>query len=168
MARKTISGWLLDIVVVFDIPLPDDGTILSRRCTMTSHIFARVELHEHANGTKPNYEVLKANMARWKFSHELWDGYRCELLPTGTYVRTEPATLDHALDCAKIAADMTGFKNEGLVTSPEGFRKFGLRVRPEGTLLRSLRQARLARRVENSGPVLSGALREVMKKRLHP
>jgi hypothetical protein len=135
---------------------------------MTNHIFARVELHEHADGTKPNYEVLKTNMARWQFSHVLWDGYRSELLPTGTYVRTEPAPLDHALDCAKLAADMTGFENEGLVISPEGFRKFGLRVRPEGPLLRSLRQARLAPRVENPGPVLPGALREALKKRLHP
>jgi hypothetical protein len=134
---------------------------------MTNHIFARVELHEHADGTRPNYEVLKANMARWQFRHELWDGSNNVLLPTGTYVRTEPAPLDHALDCAKLAADITGFANCGVIMSPEGFRTFGLKVRPVGRLTHLLRAARsLEEPVPAYAPT---ALREMLEaKRLRP
>ena len=71
---------------------------------------------------------------------------------------------------AKLAADMTGFQNCGVITSPEGFRTFGLKTNTLKSLSRSLRQARLAPHLES--PVvpnkLPGALREAMKKGLRP
>jgi hypothetical protein len=111
-------------------------------------IFARVELHERTDA-KPNYEVLKKNMARWKFSHELWDGSNFALLPTGLYVRTEPLSLDFALDFVKFAADLTGFQNCGVIMSPEGSRSFGLKVRPltAPAYTQSFLRERLARRL---------------------
>ena len=52
---------------------------------MANEIFIRVELHEHPDGSRPDYEVLEAYMARQLFSTS------CErvlggLASTGMYV----------------------------------------------------------------------------------
>lgn len=96
---------------------------------MTNTIVARVELHQHVDGTRPDYEVLKANMAACQFSHELREGFNTYLLPTGEYVSTAPMPLDTALLLVRRAADQTGFENCGTIRSSEGLRHFGLKPR---------------------------------------
>ena len=93
---------------------------------MPNPIFARVELHEKA-GAKPDYDVLRQNMAEWKFSHMLTTNGVRELLPTGLYARVEPIPIDLAKDMVQLAADKTGFTNCGVVTGDEGFRTFTLK-----------------------------------------
>jgi len=97
---------------------------------MANPIFARVELHERPD-ERPDYEVLKQNMARWKFSHILLTNGARQLLPTGMYARVEPCPIDLAKDMAQLAADMTGFSNCGVVVSDEGFRTFSLKTAPQ-------------------------------------
>ena len=94
---------------------------------MANPIFARVELHEKPD-ERPDYEVLKQNMARWKFSHILHFNGERQILPTGIYARIEPCPIDLAKDMAELAADMTGFRNCGVVVSDEGFRTFSLKI----------------------------------------
>lgn len=93
---------------------------------MTNPIIARVELHEKPN-IKPDYDVLRQNMARWKFFHYVRVNGALKLLPTGTYARTEACPIELAKDMAELAADLTGFANCGIVVGDEGFREFNLK-----------------------------------------
>jgi hypothetical protein len=131
---------------------------------MANHIFARIELHERPDGTKPDYKVLRENMALQKFSHELLDGFRFLSLPTGEYVTTALMSLDNALLLVKRAADQTGFENCGVITSAEGHRHFGLKARPIPGLFKPQPTS-----VKGPAPKVSpGVLGEILKKRLHP
>jgi hypothetical protein len=94
---------------------------------MTDTIVARVELHQHADGTRPNYEVLKANMATRQFFHQWREGSALLTLPTGEYVSTAPMSLNTALLLVMRAAQETGFESCGTVRSSAGFRHFGLK-----------------------------------------
>ncbi len=129
---------------------------------MANHIFARVELHERPDGTKPDYKVLRENMALRKFSHELLDGFRFLSLPTGEYVTTAPLSLDTALLLVKRAADETGFENCCVIASTEGFRHFGLKARPIPGLFKP--GPAPVKPLAPASPVFS----EILKKRLHP
>jgi hypothetical protein len=97
---------------------------------MTNPIVARVELHQHSDGTRPNYEVLKASMAACQFSHQWREGSTLLTLPTGEYVSTAPMSLNTALLLVMRAAGQTGFENCGTIRSSDGFRHFGLKVEP--------------------------------------
>ena len=96
---------------------------------MPNPIIARVELHEKP-GEKPDYDVLKQNMARWKFTHYVRENGVLKLLPTGTYARTEACPIDLAKDMVEFAADLTGFTNCGIVVGDEGLRTFDLSALP--------------------------------------
>jgi len=93
---------------------------------MPNPIIARVELHEKP-GAKPDYDILKQNMARWKFTHYVRENGVLKLLPTGTYARTEACPIDLARDMVELAAALTGFTNCGIVVGDEGFRTFDLK-----------------------------------------
>jgi hypothetical protein len=94
---------------------------------MKDPIVARVELHQHADGTRPNYEVLKASMATRQFFHQWREGSTLLTLPTGEYVSTAPMSLNTALLLVMRAAQQTGFESCGTVRSSEGLRHWGLK-----------------------------------------
>jgi hypothetical protein len=148
------ESWHCTVYIVIQYSIPGGEN------NMPDPIFARVELHERPSA-KPDYEVLKANMARQGFSHELLDGLTFRLLPTGEYVSIRQIALDEATRRVQEAADATGFANCGLITSTQGHRHFGLRSRP------ALHPAGPAPRLHPAGPApsaLSGALLEAMRR----
>jgi hypothetical protein len=132
---------------------------------MPNPIIARVELHEKID-SKPDYGVLKANMARWQFSHQLMVDGKMKLLPTGTYARTEPCPIELARDMVECVADLTGFANCGIVTSDEGLRTFDLKdVLPSIAWLRAAIPAPfppLSLRTSVLAPIPPSSLRNTM------